>query len=165
MRYYQSMPVSISKESKDRARDFIQKHPVGVVATSSKSGIPHAAAVYFVLDEELDIYFVTKEQTTKYKNISENPHVSIVMYDAENQSTLQTQGNAELVEDTAKFLKLFSKILNVSSDTSDSDRPPVSKLFAGDYFMFKISPTEVKIAEYTKPDKGDLSNLFEIIKP
>lgn len=158
------MPVKISKDSSDRARKFIQDHPIGVVATADKSGKPHAAAVYFVLGEDLDIYFVTKEQTTKYKNIVENPHVSIVMYDAENQATLQAQGRTEQVKDIAKFMRLFAKILDVSADTSDSDRPPVSKLFAGDYFMFRIEPEEIRIAEYLKPDKGDMTNLFETIK-
>ncbi len=157
------MPIHINPDASKKAVNFLRRHPVGVIATASSAARPHAATVYFAIDDDLNIYFVTKEQTTKHKNLTENPVASIAVFDAENQATLQASGPVEPINDIVKFMRLFAQILDISADTSDSDRPPVSKLFAGDYFMYKLTPTSLRLAEYMKPDKGDITNLFEIV--
>lgn len=163
--YDQCMPVVIDKDRSEKALKFLTANPVGVIATASLTGVPHAATVYLVTDEDLNIYFVTKEQTTKHHNLLENPKVSIAVYNSGSQTTLQAHGEVVKISDIAEFMRLFAKILDISADTSDSDRPPISKLYAGDYFMYKLKPEVVRIAEYTKPDKGDVSSLFEIVIP
>lgn len=158
------MAISID-ENKDKINSFLEENKVGVLATADKKSMPHAATVYFVNDDELNFFFVTKEKTTKHRNLQQNPHVSLAVYDAKSQTTLQIDGKAAVIENVKEFMDLFNRLLKVSLDTSDSDRPPVSKLFAGDYFMYRLKPNQVRLAEYMKPDHGDFGDLFEVVKP
>ncbi len=152
-------------ESQEKIQEFLQHHTVGVLATANDKAVPHAATVYFVTDDDLNFYFVTKEKTAKYKNLHENPHASLAVFDAKLQTTLQVDGTAKVIEDISQFMELFTKILHISVNTSDSSRPPISKLYAGDYYMFRLKPHQVRLAEYMKPDHGDFGNIFEVIKP
>ena len=54
------MSVDIT-QSRERLADFLSKHGVGVLATSSKEGKPYAATIYLTYDRQFNIYFVTKE--------------------------------------------------------------------------------------------------------
>lgn len=136
--------------------NFIKQHPVGVLATASKQGEPHAAAVYFVSDDSRCIYFLTKEDTQKHRNLQENPRAAVTIYDAQTLETLQIEAKAEVLPDVSQFLDLYNRILKASSRTTTSERPPVSKLNAGDYFMYKLIPSSLRLADYSKPDHGDL---------
>lgn len=157
------MPVTISKE-RANISEFIKNHPAGVLATANTGGSPHAACVYFVTDDELNIYFVTKEETTKHKNLQQNPLASLAIYDERAQATLQANGKAEVIKDIELFTELFNRILDISVEGSGVSRPPVSKLFAGNYFMYKLTPHSLRLAEYTKPDIGDFENLFQVVE-
>lgn len=157
------MPVTITKE-RANISEFIKKHPAGVLATANTSGSPHAACVYFVTDHDLNIFFVTKEETTKHKNLQQNPLASLAIYDEQAQTTLQANGRAEVIEDMELFSELFNKILDISVEGSGVSRPPVSKLFAGNYFMYKLTPHTLRLAEYTKPDVGEFENLFQVVE-
>lgn len=152
-------------ENKAKIIEFLKNHGAGVLATATPDGVPSAATVYFVTDDELNFYFVTKEKTTKHKNLQVNSHVSIAISDAKSQTTLQIDGKATAIEDIKQFMELFNRILDLNDRTSDSTRPPVSKLYAGDYFMYLVKPSKVRLAEYMKPDHGDLSSVFETVKP
>lgn len=152
-------------ENKAKIVEFLKQHGAGVLATASAKGVPHAATVYFVTDDELNFYFVTKEKTTKHKNLQANPHVSVAIFDAKSQTTLQVDGKAAPVEDIKQFMELFKRILDLNEKSSDSSRPPVSKLYAGDYFMYRLEPSKLRLAEYMKPDRGDFSSVFETVKP
>lgn len=157
------MAIKINPDARKKAVSFIRRQPVGVLATASLVGYPHAATVYVVVDDQANLYFVTKENTMKYQNISENPNVSIAIFDSENQQTLQASGHVEQVRNMADFMHLFAEVLEISHDTSESERPPVSKLFAGDYFMYQLTPTNMRMAEYKKPDRGDMSDIFQVV--
>lgn len=158
------MAISIDT-SKNKINDFLKSNKVGVLATADKKGVPHAATIYFIADTELSFFFVTKEKTTKHKNLQQNSNVSLAVYDAKSQTTLQIDGKATLIEDMKQFMDRFNKLLKVSLDTGDSPRPPVSKLYAGNYFMYKLQPKQIRLAEYMKPDHGDFGSLFEVVKP
>ena len=160
--YATDMPVKMS-EQRSKVAAFIKSHPVGVLATANTVGYPHAATVYFVSDEDLNIYFVTKEDTLKHKNLKQNPLASIAIYDAAQQITLQAHGKATVITDVDQFMDLYNQILKISAGTGASERPPISKLFAGDYFMYCLKPKSLRLAEYTKPDHGDF-DLFQVIK-
>lgn len=148
--------MSRSQDESQVAANFIKQHPVGVLATASKTGEPHAAAVYFVPDDNHSIYFLTKEDTQKHRNLQKNPRAAVTIYDAQTLETLQIEARAEILPDVSQFLELYNRILQASSRTTESERPPVSKLNAGDYFMYKLIPQSMRLADYSKPDQGEL---------
>lgn len=147
-------------QDKQQIIDFINNNPLGVLATSNSVGFPHAAAIYFVLDEDLNIYFVTKENTLKHKNLKQNPLAAIAIYEKETLTTLQASGNVKVVDEIDKFMHLFNKLSDINHEQTNSDRLPVSKLFAGDYYMYCLKPKTMRLAEFKKPEQGD----FQIFK-
>jgi len=83
---------------KEVNRDFVIKwikdRKIGVLATSVND-IPWAATINYVIDDELNLFFFTRETSLKYKNILKNPIVSLVIDDQDSNGTVQIQGQAE----------------------------------------------------------------------
>jgi len=155
------MSITLSEEKPEIAK-FLSKHQVGVLATADDEGQPHAATIYFVIDEEIDVYFMTKEKTSKYRNLQQNPKVALAVFEPASQSTVQIVGTATEVTDSAQANEVFGRILTITRGTSVSNVPPISKLNAGEYKCFCIKPLTVRLAEYTKPEHGDFSDLFSV---
>lgn len=159
--YANYMPLTISEEKPEISR-FLAANPIGVLATVHGDGTPHAATIYFMVDADLNIYFVTKEGTAKAQNILRHPQVAFAVYEAATQKTVQINGTAERIEDVSRFDQVFRHILGASSGTSESPTPPVSKISGGEYVLFCITPKTIRLAEYTKPEHGRFDDLFDI---
>jgi general stress protein 26 len=155
------MPITISKESTAIAK-FLDANHTGVLATADKSGAPHAATIYFATDSKLNIYFLTKEETTKFRNLQSNPQASLAVYEPAKQATVQIQGNVTQLTDLKLLNHLFNRILQTSKETSETNVPPVSRLEAGGYVGFKLIPTTARLAVYTRPDHDALEQLFDV---
>lgn len=160
--YAEVMPLSLSAD-KPQITNFLLNHSVGVLATCSKEGAPYAAAIYFIIDQNLNIYFVSKQNTKKVANISENNHVSLAVYDQQSQTTVQIAGTATKVEDQWRFDDIFQRVLAVTARTSESRVPPISKIAAGPYEIFCISPSSIRLASYTKPEHGQPHDIFDTV--
>ncbi|HEU5121604.1 MAG TPA: pyridoxamine 5'-phosphate oxidase family protein, partial [Candidatus Saccharimonadales bacterium] len=81
-----------SPESEDVIRNFLHAHYSGVLATVDAGGNPHAANVYYTIDDNFYLTFATKTETQKYKNMEENKQVAFVCSDEENQTAVQITG-------------------------------------------------------------------------
>lgn len=156
------MPVKIS-EKQAHIMDFLQKNRIGVLATVDPNGEPHAATIYFTVDSNMNIAFITKTETKKHDNIQHNDHVVLIVFEANTQTTVQVKGMASVVTDPVKEQEIFAEILKVSMDTSESGIPPISKLRAGEYVVYTIKSKEIRMAVYIRPDPGDYETLFETI--
>jgi len=70
----QSSPVAV-----DTLRTLLTTQPLAVVATQ-KDGHPYTSLVAFVASDDLRrIAFVTSRATTKYRNLLDAPHVSLLI--------------------------------------------------------------------------------------
>jgi general stress protein 26 len=154
---------SSSPESADVIRDFLQACRSGVLATSDEQNVPHAAAVYFIVDENYSVLFTTKTDTQKYKDIMQNNQVAFVCYDETSQTTLQINGHAEKVEDENKRQAAMNAIYRFSEAISRTEFPPIEKLYAGDYVTVRIIPHTIKMAVYARPDSEGV-DAFESIQ-
>lgn len=150
-------------DSRSKISDFLTHNHLGVLATSDNSGKPHASTVYLVNDSDLNIFFITKQNTQKYKNLQQNPKASMAVYEPKSQTTLQVDGQAEPDDDPQRFMNVFTQILKASMDLSEGATPPVSKLKAGEYQLYKLSPESMRLAEYSKPEHGDMSDMFDVV--
>lgn len=79
---------------------YIKHNPVAIIGTVNGRGIPHGAAVYVCANSAERLYFLTKTETVKYQNLLAHPHVSVTIVNSEDNSTLQSEGTAETVEDS-----------------------------------------------------------------
>lgn len=74
---------------------FLASNSTCVLASVDGSGQPMAATVGFSHDEDFTLLIATNEKTQKYKNITANPKVAIVV-GVEFPFTIQVEGTAEL---------------------------------------------------------------------
>ncbi len=157
------MPITLSRQSEDITK-FLNNHHIGVLATASKEGIPHAATIYFSIDIDLNFYFITREKTTKHKNLSQNPNASLAVFEPSTQSTVQVQGTVSEV-DSKVFQEIFERVLKTTMNTSETVVPPFSRLEADGHVGYCLTPKTVRLAVYTRPDHNAADKLFEVVVP
>ncbi len=143
---------SSTPESADLIQDFLHTCHSGVLATADSTGKPHAATVYFSLQDDFSLTFITKTQTQKYKNIQANNRVAFVCYDEKAQTTVQITGHTDPVTDPDEQQTAFSATFNLSASISQREYPPIEKLYAGDYTVLRIVPELIKMAVFARPD-------------
>ncbi len=157
------MPITVHQGEK--AHEFLRKHTVGVLATVCPDGEPHAAAVYYLVDGNNDVFFITRTGTRKAKNLAHNPHAVLLVYEAAVQTSVEVSGHVAVVADAAEVDRLLSKIIYASLDNSGSDEPPFVKLHEGEYIAYRLTPQEVRMAVFSKPTSGDYNTFFSTFTP
>jgi general stress protein 26 len=142
--------------------EFLKNNHIAVLATADKAAEPHAATIFYATDSQMNIFFITKVKTKKSKNLEENPKASLAIHEASTQKTLQISGPVTVVNDPqimAKALRLMSKY---SKQTGGTEETPVSKLYAGDYILYKVWPQFIRLGEYKY---GPHDQLFDTATP
>ena len=76
-----------------------------VVATVDSAFIPHGATVYYLMDDLFHFYFLTATHTHTYTNLSTNPQAAIVIGFGPDQTTIQGQGTARLLQKNSESEK------------------------------------------------------------
>jgi len=161
--YAVHMTIAIS-ESRQRLVDFLENNKIGVLATASNSGIPHAATVYLTFDQELNIYFVTRKETRKSRNLHTNNQAAIAIYNAASQTTLQAEGAVIEVTDPTKIQWVFNDIWHIATQASSANQPPQAQLMgAGDYIVYQLSAPSLRLASYTQQSSANPEHIFSVI--
>jgi general stress protein 26 len=143
--------------------NFLKRNHVAVLATADKkTGQPHAATVYYATDSQMNIFFVTKEQTAKNKNLEQNPLAAIAIYEAPTQTTTQIAGPVTRIEDKTMMEKALRIMSKYSQETAQTDETPISKLNAGEYILYKLWPQSIRMGEYKY---GPRNQIFDIATP
>jgi pyridoxine/pyridoxamine 5'-phosphate oxidase len=73
---------------------FLQKHRLGVVATTSSNGDPQSAVVGIAVTDQLEIVFDTLSTTRKCINLRKHPKISVVV-GWDQEITVQYEGIAD----------------------------------------------------------------------
>jgi general stress protein 26 len=143
--------------------DFLSSHPVGVLAMVTPSNDPHAVAMYYSVEQNFDINFITKVGTKKHDNFEHNAHVVLLVYESESQTTVQVTGSVNKITDETVAQQAFSNTVRSSINTSGSGVPPISKLSAGEYAAYQLIPSQITMAIFEKPKHGNYDSLYETI--
>jgi len=141
-------PSELSQEERSKIVDFLNSHPVGVLATVNDDGSPHASTIYFSIDSDMNITFTTKRDTNKRENIARNNTVMLVAYDSESQSAVQAKGPAIEETDPEVMQKIYHGTLRGAKQTGEDNVPPIAKIPAGPYVAYTIKPEDIWISEY-----------------
>lgn len=150
-----------SPKTEELISTFLAEHYSGIVATADSQAIPHAAVVYYLPEPDFSLFFATKEETQKYKNIEENKQIAFVIYDEKSQTTLQITGHVVIVEDGERRRETLRNMTNTSLALSETLLPPAYKLTAGDYKVLQLIPQVMKLAVYARSEKNE--NLYETL--
>lgn len=156
------MAIDIT-ESREHLSTFLSKNQVGVLATVSATGKPHAATIYFTFDRQLDIYFITKRDTQKSRNLQHTNWAAIAVYDASSQATVQAEGTVAEVTDAKQLEWIFNDIWHIATKISANSAPPQSQLTAGGYIVYRLSAPSLRMATFIRRDPADYDKIFEII--
>ena len=148
-----------------RIYDFLSTNKAGVLASVDPDGGPHAAVVYYTIDQsDFSISFLTKTETKKYDNLIRHNHVVFVVFDQATQTVAQIFGNAIEIKDHLEVNKIAQAVSDVSLETTNNSIIPIAKLEAGDYTAFKIEPNQIRMAIYSHPQSGEYKHLFDTLE-
>lgn len=95
--------------------DFLKKNVLAVVSTVSSNNEPEAATVLYMIDDDLNFYFITRRDTRKVENLAINKNIAIVVGTELSPITIQANGEAELLDkkELPEFIGKLSKRKNV----------------------------------------------------
>lgn len=142
--------------TKQQAYEFLTNINIAVLATVSDDK-PLASTMYFVVEPDLSIYFITENQTQKFQHIQKNPNVSIVVTNRESVQTMQIMGLAEVVTDAAKKTKIIQQTSEANAKKNWLHwPPPISKVEAGSMVVIKVTPTWMRYADYLQDDTSKI---------
>ncbi|HEX6258302.1 MAG TPA: pyridoxamine 5'-phosphate oxidase family protein [Candidatus Saccharimonadales bacterium] len=134
---------------------YIDVNPIATLGTLNPDGTPHGAVVYVCTDTfKLIVYFITKNQTRKYTNLSSNNKVSLTIVHPSDNSTLQASGTARDIEDPL-ILDATMKKLTKLHVTAYEWLPPIAKIRAGAYTLVGITLEWARLAEFEGMSIGD----------
>ena len=128
---------------------FLENHDIGVLSTIGRTGQLHGSPVYYVYDRSLNLlYLLTKSDTTKAHNILATHNVAFTAYDEAARQMVQITGQAEIEADPAQRMTVFEQISAPKDYNGESHHPPVTKIQAGSFIVFKIIPTDMIFSEF-----------------
>ena len=144
----------ISANTNKRMYEFLKENSVGTLSTVNNSTEPHASVVYYNIDENESITFITKQNTRKANNIKQNSNVVLSVYEPVSQTVVQLEGAAELISSLTESQRAFKAMVLSARQTSDSGIPPISKLKSGHYLAYRVVPRRMTMMVYARPDPG-----------
>ncbi len=121
--------------------EFIRKKRIGVIATESHHE-PHAATVFFHVDDAFALYFVSTQHTQKIKDIETNNRVSIVFGAEDSPDTVQMSGKGEILEGE-ESLSIIATVTGIASQAG-YHWPPIAKLSSDHLVAIKIIPEWIR---------------------
>ena len=118
----------------------------GKVATSRKDGVAHVVPIWFILDKDGNIIFVTGKQSAKGRHLLRDPRVTFSVDDqAPPFSFVMIEGTAEIDQapDKAELLKWATRIAEryVGREAAEAHGKGIAALEGA--ILVKIKPTKI----------------------
>ncbi len=149
----------------ERVHLFLKKHPMGILSTAGGAGSVWGAAIYYVTDDDLNIYFVTRMGTLKYKNIEAQPFAALTVADSEAQITVQLSGTISTMPISKYMDVFFDKFAAMRPEGDYQWAPPVDKVHEGNYMPLQLTPSHMQYADYGKHRIEAHGNYIDQIIP
>ncbi|OGZ65582.1 MAG: hypothetical protein A3C06_00750 [Candidatus Taylorbacteria bacterium RIFCSPHIGHO2_02_FULL_46_13] len=125
------------EKAKQRALAFLKENDTMVIATASKSGEPQASTVYYVVDNDFNVFFITNAGTKKHDNLTKNNQVAFVVGFGPQVLTVQGGGIAQ--EMAEGYEQVYGQIMEKALKPADQ-WPPLFLSKKGQC-VFKITPS------------------------
>lgn len=120
------------------ALDFLKQHIFAVVASVTEEHRPSAATVLYHIDDDMNLFFMTRRQTRKFENLKANERVALVVGLGEGPGTVQLEGEAHLVENGEDGLDGFFKRLEEHAKLKELYYGPFLRLPGIDLAVFRV---------------------------
>lgn len=153
--------LSTTMTERETAFEFLRQNKLGVLATITREGKPHADAIYYVVDDNLEVSFLTEVGTSKYKNIQHLSDVFFVVTDVGKKITAHIIGKALLVTDKDSLTIMMSKVAKMLNSGGSFDTVlPILKRDDGNLVVVKIKPEEIRLSDYGSDELSEFTVKF-----
>ena len=139
------------------ALDFLKTHNAGVVATVSKEWNPHASAVYYVADDDFNVYFITKIDSRKYAAIQAHPQAAFTVGTLEAPRTLQIEGAASELRSDEDRAAHIGDIMDMLEKVNPAFLPLVK--MDSEVVMMWLQPKWIRWGDFSALGVGN-TNVF-----
>ncbi len=148
--------------TREEALAFLVHHESGVLSTVSKEGKPRSRQVYYTCDNAFNIYFLTLANTRKVADLAANPSAAFVVSELELPRTLQIEGSAANLTDTAALDPLLSSFIKTLMSHAQFGIP-LERLDAAAVQFYRLTPDWVRWGDFTFGRGTD--DVLTIINP
>ena len=151
-------------ERQQRIYRFLDEQHLGVLSTVTPNNDPHGAVIYYAIEDDFTVWFLTKTRTRKSDNLLHNNHVMLTVCEPATQAVVQVLGIAIQHPTGPAVNRVSNEIFKKMLDEEANQLPPIVKLQAGAFTTFEIKPVQIRMAVYAQPEIGDTEELFESIE-
>ncbi len=123
---------------KQEALDFLKKHIFAVVASGTQDNMPNASTVLFQVDDDMNVFFMTRKHTRKFANLTANEKVAIVVGLGDGPGTVQMEGEAHLIEAGEDGLDAFFEHIKENAKLKELYYGPFLELPGADLAVFRV---------------------------
>lgn len=148
------------------ALDFLSSHRIATLATIDKDNKPDAATIYYLVDKDFILYFLTRIESRKYYNLQLKSLVSMVVSDENTMETIQLRGTAERIEDFGEEGEALEKLWRAG--LKDPSWPgPAVKLYetrnSTELAAVKVKPQHMTYAKFDGEEMLGNKSFFQKI--
>jgi general stress protein 26 len=140
-----------SARTQSIAKKFITGHRAAALATVSQAGLPHVATVFCLTDAKLNIYFMTRTEARKYRNLAAQPAVAMSFTDEATMATVQVSGTAVRIDNIDLELEWLYKLVSLRYSEA-LQLPPSMQQFdqehTAELAVIKVTPAELTHTEF-----------------
>ncbi len=140
---------------------FLKHHKAGVLATVSAEGAPHATTVYYVCDEDFNIYILTLANSRKFAAIQAHPEVAFTVSVPDVPQAIQIEGIASDISMDEGVKHKRQELFGVLS-SNNWFYGPITKMDPADAMVVWIRPTWVRWSDYAFAEAGNSNVLIEL---
>lgn len=137
------------------ALKFLKNHATMVLASISENLDPEAATLYFVSDDDFNLYFMTSLESKKCQNLRINGKVAFVIGSGPEVITLQGGGTAK--ELPRREAETFYELIKQTALAS-ANQWPLLQLAKEGYATFKITPSWLTYLNFEKEKYPDIAS-------
>ncbi len=100
----------------DSVIEILRNKPIKlcVLGTASSSGQPWCAVVAYAIEDNEKVIICTKKESRKWKNITENSKVALVFGFDMNETNIQCEGTATIIEQGDPYRECENVFYNVN---------------------------------------------------
>lgn len=143
----------MNDSSKQAALTFLKTHTLGTLATLSEQG-PRARTVYYVPNDQFEVFFFTLAGTRKVKDINADHRAAFVVSDETAPRTLQMEGTLLELPDTTIADPMVKELLDTLMEHGHHFAP-LTHMDASSILFYKLTPTWVRWGDFTVADGSD----------
>ncbi|WP_293942479.1 MULTISPECIES: pyridoxamine 5'-phosphate oxidase family protein [unclassified Sphingobacterium] len=143
-----------NQEALDKLKSIVDQIDVGTICSFGKESIyPHGVPMSRQeVDNQGNIWYICSAQSDTYKNIENDPRVSVFYADPKNYTFLSINGTAKLSREQARIDRYWNKMMEGWFEKGKED--PNIRLLC-------VSPQE---AHYWDSNSNMVVNLFNMLK-